>query len=216
MAWISSTITVRTLPSPRRPDSDVSRMKSDSGVVTSTCGGRLAPCRRSAADVSPVRTAVRMSRAPAPISVATARSSPSGSSRLRRMSLERARSGETYTTSVASSRTPDAACRTRASRQWRKAASVLPEPVGAVRSTSCPLAMTGHPSAWMGVGSTKRLENHASTTGWNMPPVLPDEATPAQGPPDFPASRASRRMSASLPSSAGKKHSTRSSSRVMS
>ena len=66
---------------------------------------------------------------------------------------------------------PNAACRTRTSRQWRKAASVLPDPVGAVRSTSCPLAMTGHPCAWMGVDSTKRRVNHASTTGWNMVPV---------------------------------------------
>ena len=43
-----------------RLDSAVSRMKSDSGVVTSTCGGRRAACRRSCAGVSPVRTAVRM------------------------------------------------------------------------------------------------------------------------------------------------------------
>jgi len=35
-AWISSTITVLTSRSARRPDSDVSRMNSDSGVVTST------------------------------------------------------------------------------------------------------------------------------------------------------------------------------------
>ena len=58
-AWISSTITVRTSRSARRPDSDVSRMNSDSGVVTSTCGGCRAAWRRSRAVVSPVRTAVR-------------------------------------------------------------------------------------------------------------------------------------------------------------
>ena len=38
-AWISSTITVRTVLSICRPDADVSRMYSDSGVVTSMCGG---------------------------------------------------------------------------------------------------------------------------------------------------------------------------------
>ena len=44
-----------------RPDSAVSRMKSDSGVVTSTCGGRVADLRAARAPgVSPVRTAVRM------------------------------------------------------------------------------------------------------------------------------------------------------------
>ena len=58
-AWISSTITVRTSRSARRPDSDVSRMNSDSGVVTRTCGGCRAAARRSRAVVSPVRTAVR-------------------------------------------------------------------------------------------------------------------------------------------------------------
>ena len=41
-AWISSTMTVRTSASQFRLDSAVSRMKSDSGVVTRTCGGRRA------------------------------------------------------------------------------------------------------------------------------------------------------------------------------
>ena len=38
-AWISSTMTVSTVPSIRRPDSEVSRMYSDSGVVTRMWGG---------------------------------------------------------------------------------------------------------------------------------------------------------------------------------
>jgi hypothetical protein len=62
-AWISSTMTVRTSRSARRPDSEVSRMNSDSGVVTRTWGGRRTDARRSRAVVSPVRTAVRMSGA---------------------------------------------------------------------------------------------------------------------------------------------------------
>ncbi len=94
-AWISSTITVRTWESQPRLDSAVSRMKSDSGVVTSTWGGRRPTWRRSCAGVSPVRTAVRMPGAGRPAATAAVASSPSGSSRLRRTSLDRALSGET-------------------------------------------------------------------------------------------------------------------------
>ncbi len=94
-AWISSTMTVRTWESQPRLDSAVSRMKSDSGVVTSTWGGRRPTCRRSCAGVSPVRTAVRMPGAGRPAATAAVASSPSGSSRLRRTSLDRALSGET-------------------------------------------------------------------------------------------------------------------------
>ena len=44
-AWISSTITVAHVArAPRRPARTVSRMKSDSGVVTRTCGGCGAAC----------------------------------------------------------------------------------------------------------------------------------------------------------------------------
>ena len=56
--------------SARRLDSAVSRMNSDSGVVTSTCGGRRAARRRSRAGVSPVRTAVRISGAGSPAACA--------------------------------------------------------------------------------------------------------------------------------------------------
>ena len=40
-AWISSTITVRVVASILRPDSEPSSTYSDSGVVTTMCGGRL-------------------------------------------------------------------------------------------------------------------------------------------------------------------------------
>ncbi|MFT3765804.1 MAG: hypothetical protein QM820_09835 [Minicystis sp.] len=77
-------------------------MKSDSGVVTSTCGGRLLAFCRSFAGVSPVRTAVRMASAGRswPSSAASAVISVMGSSRFFRTSLESALSGETYTTNV--------------------------------------------------------------------------------------------------------------------
>ena len=56
----SSTITLLTLFSIARPDSEVSRMKSDSGVVTRMCGGDFRMRLRSKAEVSPVRTASRI------------------------------------------------------------------------------------------------------------------------------------------------------------
>ena len=94
-AWISSTMTVRTSASQRRLDSAVSRMKSDSGVVTRMCGGRRPVCAPLVRGVSPVRTAVRISGAGSPAAAAAAASSASGSSRFRRTSLESALSGET-------------------------------------------------------------------------------------------------------------------------
>ncbi|ULU25840.1 hypothetical protein DYST_02778 [Dyella terrae] len=95
MAWISSTITVRVAFSIARPDSEPSRMYSDSGVVTRMCGGCLRIPLRSACGVSPVRTAVRMSTSGRPSLRSSARMPSSGASRLMRMSLESAFSGDT-------------------------------------------------------------------------------------------------------------------------
>ncbi len=58
-AWISSTITVSTAASSARPRSAVRSRYSDSGVVTSTCGGRRTMAWRRLLVVSPVRTATR-------------------------------------------------------------------------------------------------------------------------------------------------------------
>ena len=60
-AWISSTITVRVVDSILRPDSEPSSTYSDSGVVTTICGGRRRMLARSLCGVSPVRTSVRIS-----------------------------------------------------------------------------------------------------------------------------------------------------------
>ncbi len=60
-AWISSTITVRTERSICRPPSLVSKMYTDSGVVTKIWGGRLLLAARLFAEVSPVRTETRSS-----------------------------------------------------------------------------------------------------------------------------------------------------------
>ena len=59
-AWISSTITVRAVARPARPESEPSSTYSDSGVVTRMCGGERRIAVRSACGVSPVRTAVRI------------------------------------------------------------------------------------------------------------------------------------------------------------
>ena len=48
----------------------------------------------------------------------------------------------------------------------RKAASVLPEPVGAEISVSRPAMMCGQPRACASVGALKRRSNQARTAGW--------------------------------------------------
>jgi hypothetical protein len=90
-AWISSTITVRTVDSITRPPWLVSRMNSDSGVVTSTCGGRRLMPARALAGVSPVRTSTRTSGSEG----SRSRSAASGAWRFFWTSWLRARSGET-------------------------------------------------------------------------------------------------------------------------
>ena len=137
---------VRTWLSSARDFSAVSKMKSDSGVVTSTCGGLRSMRARSAGVVSPVRTAVRIGASDKPCSAARASSSASGVSRFLRTSLVSALSGETYTTSVSSGSGPAVARFTKSSSAMVNAASVLPEPVGAETSTSRPLRMIGQ--AW--------------------------------------------------------------------
>src|SRR5689334_24935109 len=81
------------------------------------------------------------------------------------MSLPSALSGETYNTSVRSSRSPAKALRTRRSMQARNAVSVLPEPVGAEISVVWPARMCGQPCSWGSVGVPKRATNHSWTSG---------------------------------------------------
>jgi hypothetical protein len=164
-AWISSTITVRAVARIARLFSAVSITYSDSGVVTRMCGARRNMPRRSAAVVSPVRTAARIGGSSMPMRRASWRISASGSSRLRWMSCESARSGETYTASSRSSSVPSSARRTSRSITSRNAASVLPEPVGAAISTSSARAIAGQPWACDGVGARKRRSNQPRTGG---------------------------------------------------
>ena len=164
-AWISSTITVRAVRSAARLRPAVSKMNSDSGVVTRMCGGRSTIRRRSHAFVSPVRTAVRIAGRRTPRRAANAAISASGPERFFSMSLLSAFNGETYTTLVRSGKSPLRAKRTSRSRQIRNAAKVLPEPVGAESKTSRPARISGQPACWGSVGRSKRPANHSATSG---------------------------------------------------
>ena len=94
-AWISSTITERTVDSILRPESLVSSRYSDSGVVTRIWGARFRIATRSACAVSPVRTIARISKVGTPSLSSSARMPVSGSSRFLWMSFDSALSGET-------------------------------------------------------------------------------------------------------------------------
>ncbi len=54
----------------------------------------------------------------------------------------------------------------RESMALRKAARVLPEPVGAEISTSRPWRISGQPRRWGSVGAPKVAANHWETRGW--------------------------------------------------
>ena len=62
----------------------------------------------------------------------------------------------------------------------RKAASVLPEPVGARISVCAPEAMAGHPWACAAVGSGNDVENQARTGSEKPASALPSGASPGR------------------------------------
>ena len=122
---------------------------------------------RSDALVSPVRTPVRISGIGVPSVSARALISSRGVARFFWTSLDRALSGETYTTWVVSGRSPASPSRTRSSMHVRNAAKVLPEPVGAAMRVCVPWAIAGQPWAWASVGAANLPLNQARTIGWN-------------------------------------------------
>ena len=77
-------------------------------MVIRKSGGRFSIADRSAAAVSPVRTATLMSGAGRPSSAAAAAISDSGRSRFCQMSTASAFSGDTYTTWGPAARSPPA------------------------------------------------------------------------------------------------------------
>ena len=177
-AWISSMITCSTPLRVKRAWL-VSIRNSDSGVVMRMSGGRLTKRRRSAAEVSPVRTPTVGSRTVVPSRSAASRMPCSGVRRFFSTSTASARNGEMYSTLVAPfgglgepsppdpARSSDGLCELGGpsdmsrSTAHRKAASVLPVPVGAHTSVWSPAAIAGQPWAWGGVGSKNADANQA-------------------------------------------------------
>ena len=164
-AWISSTITVRVDLNMARPLSLVSRMYSDSGVVTRICGGRRRINARLDWGVSPVRTAVRTATSGYPAMTSCSRMPVSGASRLRAISLLSALSGDTYTTCTPGGNAPSNPCRMSSSMTVRKAASVFPAPVGAATSKCFESTSASQTLVWTGVGAKNALRSQASTAG---------------------------------------------------
>ena len=166
-ACTSSTMTVCTSASVSRA-AEVSIKNSDSGVVIRMSGGLVISSRRRAGGVSPERTPTLMSGAGTPRRSATRPMPVSGVRRLRSTSTASAFSGDTYSTRVpaVAGLGSDEASRSMA---HRNAASVLPEPVGAMTSVLSPSAMADHASACAAVGAAKVPVNHSRVSALKRP-----------------------------------------------
>ena len=153
-ACTSSTITVSTSARVSRA-ADVSIRNSDSGVVIRMSGGLAISSRRRAGGVSPERTPTLMLRRPLPEPFGDAGDTGQRGAqvaldvdgqRLERRDVEHAGAG--LRRAVA-----------RRSASWsmahRNAASVLPDPVGAMTSVLSPSAMAAHAC---GLGGRRRRE----------------------------------------------------------
>ena len=162
-AWISSTITVSIERSASRAF-DVSSRYSDSGVVIRMSAGSRWKRARSAAGVSPLRTAIAGATNRSPRAAATCEMPVSGARRLRSTSTASALSGDTYSTRHRRAGGGGAA-NIRRSRHHKNAASVLPLPVGARISVESPRAIAGQPSSCGRVGASNAAVNHSRTAG---------------------------------------------------
>ena len=147
MAWTSSMITCST---PRRISRAwlVSSRYRLSGVVMRMSGGRRAGSRRSSAGVSPVRLATVICGGSSPRRWAASPMPVSGARRLRSTSYVSALSGDTYRTRTwPACRGPVAGSgRAPGDPGHRKAARVLPLPVGAWMSVCCPALIAAQPA----------------------------------------------------------------------
>ena len=163
MAWISSTITVSTAPKNHRAR-EVSSRYSDSGVVIRMSGGWRNMRARSLRAVSPVRISMRGTVTDTPVAAAASQIPATGARRFRSTSTARALSGETYTTRqrLSSAGSGDHIILSRAER---KAASVLPEPVGARSSVDFPARMGFQPNSCAAVGCPSARPNQSRTGG---------------------------------------------------
>ena len=143
-----------------RPDAEPSSTYSDSGVVTTMCGGRLRMLARSACGVSPVRTSVRMSTSG--MALVAQRLPDAGQRRgevLAHVVRQRLQRRDVDDGRLVGQRRLDTPCRTSPSIAARNAASVLPDPVGAATSTFRPAWRRGHARACGAVGASKCASN---------------------------------------------------------
>ena len=158
-------ITVRTEVSVSRA-AEVSIRNRDSGVVIMMSGGRATSFRRSAVVVSPDRMPTVTLGIGSPSRPAARPIPASGARRLRSTSTASAFSGDTYNTRHRSL-AAGSDSRIRPSSAQRNAASVLPDPVGAITSAFWPDEIADQAPAWAGVGSAKTSRNHAAVAGAN-------------------------------------------------
>jgi hypothetical protein len=189
-ACTSSTMTVSTLRSVSLA-LDVSSRNSDSGVVIRMSGGLPVSLLRSSPGVSPVRTATRMSGTPSPRRCAAWRMPARGARRFLSISAASAFSGDTYRHLHRRCGSAGGGAPASPSSAHRKAASVFPEPVGAMTSVSSPFVIAAHACSCAGVGPVKTPENQArvagekpsSTPPWSAPAAMSPSCT---GQPTFP------------------------------
>ncbi len=191
-AWTSSTITV-VMPLSISRALLVSSRNNDSGVVIRMSAPSLANARRSPDAVSPERTATEMSGMCMPLRAASDPIPISGDRRFRSTSTASAFKGDRYST--LHFRAPAAAggSVTSASIAERKAARVLPEPVGATTRVFSPRPMASQAPVCAGVGSAKLLVNHSRTRGEKRARAATGEC------PDDPASWAAPRFTLTRP-----------------
>ena len=195
-AWISSTMTVSTPRNVSRA-CDVSSRNSDSGVVISMSGGRVASFRLSSAAVSPVRTATWMSGSGRPSRWAACLIPVSGDRRFRSMSTARAFSGEMYSVCRPPSRRMPlpvetslrslacfgfSACSCNSTSVGRKPASVLPPPVGAISSDDRPARAFSSSASWWARGVQPRAANQRAKTSGSCACSSVNVAPPPPGP----------------------------------
>ena len=151
--------TVATLRNSARDFSAVSRMYSDSGVVTSTCGGLRSICcafaRRSCRRCAPPSgSAQARSRARAARDLQLAQRKLQVFADVVGQRLERR---DVDDQRLLGQRAADGACGPNRRDTIKNAARVLPEPVGAEMSTSPPARMSGQPRICGSVGRRKAL-----------------------------------------------------------
>ena len=149
---------------------DVKRRNSDSGVLIRMSGGAVSILRRSSGGVSPVRTPTTIGDRAVPSRAAAASMPVSGDRRFRSTSTARAFSGEMYRTRSRSFFGGTVAVASR-SIDHKKAASVLPEPVGATTRAFSSEEMAFQAPVCASVGRSKADPNHSRVASENGRPA---------------------------------------------